>query len=192
MKQNMIRNQLRKTMLNQRLNLSMDAVQMRSRRIIERLRQLKVLGNAQTIMFYSSIRNEVDLKSMLEEERQTGKTVLLPRVRGDMLEAVVFKGWENCRPGAFGILEPEGPAFDPYDIEAVLVPGLAFDQKGYRLGYGKGYYDRFLPCCSPEAFLCGAAYGFQLVETIYPADNDIPLHVIVSDRSETADDMRFF
>lgn len=192
MNQNPDKNQLRREMLKQRLNLSASEVEARSGQVIKRLKQLEPLRNSQTIMFYSSIKNEVDLKPVFEEEWQQGKTILLPRVRDNSLEAVVFQGWDNCRPGAFGILEPEGPAYNPQHIEAILVPGVAFDARGYRIGYGKGYYDRFLPGCARETFLCGAAYEFQVLDTINPGESDIPLHWIVTDCSELAIDMRFF
>ncbi len=184
--------QLRNEMSSMRLNLSKLAVGEKSKQVISRLRELEPFRRAQAVMFYSSIRNEVDLSPLFEELRSQGKTVLLPRVRGNMLEAVIFEGWESCGSGSFGILEPVGPAFPAEDIEAVFTPGLAFDAKGFRLGYGKGYYDRFLPYCSREAFLCGVAYEFQVVDTIFPGENDIPLHWIVTDCSEVAVDMKFF
>lgn len=186
------RTQLRDEMAARRLNLSDAEVEYKSRQVVKRLRELEPVRKARTIMAYNRIRNEVDLRSFFEEEHCLGKTVLLPRIKDDVLEAVIFEGWERCRPGAFGILEPEGRAFAPNGIDVILVPGLAFDSRGYRLGYGKGYYDRFLPRCSREAFFCGAAYDFQLVDTIFPTGNDIPLHRIVTDRLEIVVDMRFF
>ena len=95
-----------------------------------------------------------------------------------------WTGWEDIQAGPFGIREPLGKAFDPRLIEAVLVPGLVFDYKGYRIGYGKGYYDRFLPHLSDSAFICGVCYEFQVVENIFPHQHDIPMHWIVTDHSE--------
>lgn len=184
--------QLRNRMLSRRKSLSPEDMELKSMQVIKRLRELKPLKSARFLMFYSSIRNEVDLSSFFEEQWQLGKTILLPRVNGNALEAVVFQGWDNCVSGSFGILEPSGPAFPAKNIDVVLAPGLAFDGKGYRLGYGKGYYDRFLPFCSREAFLCGVAYEFQVVDTIFPSEGDIPLHWIVTDQSEVAVNMHFF
>lgn len=73
-----------------------------------------------------------------------------------------------------------------------MVPGVAFDGNGHRLGYGRGFYDRFLPGLPPSVFLCGVAYEFQIVDAVFPEEQDIPMHWIVSEQSEVAVDMRFF
>jgi 5-formyltetrahydrofolate cyclo-ligase len=121
------------------------------------------------------------------------RTVLLPRTKktGDM-EAVKFTGWEHILRSPYGILEPEGEAYPVDEIDVVIVPGLVFDFKGYRLGYGKGYYDRFLKQLRPEAFICGVAYEFQVVEKVFPHEKDLPVHWIVTEKSELVIDWDYF
>lgn len=184
--------QLRKQILAARELLSPAQVGEKSLRIIDRLKQLEPLRHARVIMAYSPIRNEVDLWPYLEELLEQGKTVLLPRVEGDKLQAVAFEGRAKCRTSSFGIHEPCGAGYRLEEIESVLVPGVAFDGNGHRLGYGRGYYDRFLPELFPSVFLCGVAYEFQIVDSVFPEGQDIPMHWIVSDRSEVVVDMRFF
>lgn len=184
--------ELRRRMLVQRQSLSQEQVLELSLRVGKRLEQLQPLKQARVIMAYSSIKNEVYLNRWLDNMRSQGKTILLPRVEGDDLVAVEYRGWEACGNGPFGINEPDGEPYDTEAIDAILIPGLAFDGSGYRLGYGKGYYDRFLTGISETVFRCGVAFEFQVVDTIFPGDRDIPMHWIVSDRSEVAVDMRFF
>ena len=186
------RDQLRRKMAARRKAMSGLEVDALSRRICQRLEQLQPLAGAQVIMGYSSIKNEVNLIPWLERLKEQGRTILLPRVEGNCLEAIEFKDWDDVGCGSFGIREPRGEPFAVDRIDVVLVPGLVFDAKGYRLGYGKGYYDRFLPRLSRHCFNCGVCYEYQMVDNIFPHTGDVPLHWIVTDRSEIAVDMNFF
>ncbi|MEQ8173928.1 MAG: 5-formyltetrahydrofolate cyclo-ligase [Syntrophomonadaceae bacterium] len=175
---------LRKAILAARSLISPDQVGKKSSSIIKRLEKLEPLRQARVIMAYSSIRNEVDLWPYLEEMLGQGKTILLPRVEGDKMLAVPFEGRDRCRISSFGIQEPCGSELPMEKIEAVLVPGVAFDRNGHRLGYGRGFYDRFLPGLSASVFRCGIAYDFQIVDSVFPEENDVPMHWIVSDQLE--------
>lgn len=177
--------QIRNDMKEQRQRLSTAQVEKLSRQVRERVEELYPIREARSIMAYASIGNEIDLRPLIEKWHRQGRTILLPRVEaGGIMEAVVWNGWEQIKPGPFGIQEPLGEPFDPAKIDAVLTPGLVFDYKGYRLGYGKGYYDRFLTRLSPSAFICGVCYEFQVIENVYPHEADIPMHWIVTDHSE--------
>ena len=177
--------QLRTEMKHRRDQMAAAEVQHCSQQIRQRVEELNPMQEAQNIMAFASINNEVDLMPLMEKWRQQGRTILLPRVEAKgRLVAVEWTGWDEIQAGPFGIREPLGEAFDPLHIDAVLVPGLVFDYKGYRLGYGKGYYDRFLPQLSDPAFICGVCYEFQVVENIFPHQHDIPMHWIVTDHSE--------
>lgn len=186
------RDELRKKIGEQRKSLTPGEVEALSRRICEKLQEMDRIRKAQVIMGFSSIRNEVNLMPWLEELRRE-KTVVLPRVMDkENMEAIEYRGRDYVKSGPFGILEPVGEPFDPGKIDVVLVPGLVFDYKGYRLGYGRGYYDRFLPRLRKDAFLCGVCYDFQVVETVYPHEADFPVHWIVTDKSEVAINWDYF
>lgn len=175
-----------------RSRLTSRQVQDYSRVIATRLQDLYPVIQANTIMGFAGIDNEVDLTPWLQEWSGS-RTVLLPRVEEKgRLAAVRFEGWEQTRPGGFGIREPVGSPVSPSDIEVVIVPGLVFDGKGYRLGYGKGYYDRFLKLLPPQTFICGVCYDFQVVDTVWPHEGDVPMHWIVTERSELAINWDFF
>ena len=177
--------QLRTEMKDRRGQMAAAEVKHFSQQIRQRVEELNPIQEAHHIMAFASINNEVDLLPLMEKWHQEGRTILLPRVEAKgQLEAVEWTGWEDIQAGPFGIREPLGTAFAPRRIDAVLVPGLVFDYKGYRLGYGRGYYDRFLPHLSDAAFFCGVCYEFQVVENVFPHEQDIPMHWIVTDHSE--------
>lgn len=183
---------IRVNMKKRREAMPSDEVQAFSERIINKLLQLKPLLDARVIMSYMSIHNEVDLGPAIEQLAGEGRILLLPRVEGPQIQAVRFGRGEEMRESPYGILEPLGPAWDVRQIDAVLVPGLAFDYQGYRIGYGMGYYDRFLPQLRKDAFLCGVCYEFQVIDCCAPDQKDHPVNWIVTERSELMIDPCYF
>lgn len=135
------------------------------------------------VMLYASIRSEVDTGPFIRLARERGMRLALPRVvRGERrMEAVWVQGRDDLAPGAMGILEPRPhlPAADPEELELVIVPGLGFDRQGYRLGYGAGYYDKFLAGV-PGAVWVGLAYEACLVDSLPHEDHDLPVHYILT------------
>lgn len=189
----MQRQVLRKEMGDRRASLSALQIETYSNLIAGKLMELEPLISARNIMGFASVRNEVDLRPFLQGQADLGKTILLPRVEKDGgLAAVEFSSWESTRLGAFGIAEPVGSDFPLAKIDAVIVPGLVFDAYGYRLGYGKGYYDRFLKLLPKSTFICGVCYEFQVVDNIIPNDEDVPMHWIVTEKSELVINWDFF
>lgn len=186
------RNELRRQMRIRREKLSRKEVQEDSRIISHKLMELEPVRKANNIMCYSSIGNEVDLQFLIESPSMSN-TILLPRVeKNDDMAAVKFTGWEQTGRSSYGILEPQGDAYPVDKIDVVIVPGLVFDYNGYRLGYGKGYYDRFLKQLRPGAFICGVGYEFQVVEKVFPHEKDLPVDWIVTEKSELVIDWDYF
>jgi len=183
---------IRQQVLHKRLQLMPAEVKLLSYAIGRKLMELKPLDDAQIVMGYMSIRNEVDLGPVFEELRKKGKTLVLPRVEGTEIHAIPFSDTDSLTVSRYGILEPAGLPIEPGQIDAVLVPGLAFDYQGYRIGYGKGYYDRFLPRLRKDAFTCGVCYEFQVVVSAFPHKEDCPVKWIVTERSELMIDERYF
>jgi len=187
-----LRDNLRKQMMVKRNILSHLEVDTLSQQVCRRLEELQPLQQAKVIMGFSSIRNEVNLGPLLQKLQRQGRTILLPRVEGNIMQAVEFRPGEDMGRGSFGIREPLGEPFAVDKIDVVIVPGLVFDANGYRLGYGKGYYDRFLPRLNQQCFKCGICYEFQVVDNVYPHPGDVPVHWIVTDHSEVAVNWDFF
>lgn len=187
------RETVRKNMIQMRRKLLLEEVASLSRCIIDKLYLLEPIINARCIMGFNSIGKEADLKPFMDWARKKGKTVVLPRVEDACnISAAKLESWEDMQAGKLGIMEPRGEAYPIDEIDVVLVPGLAFDYNGYRLGYGKGYYDRFLSRMKKRTFLCGIGYEFQVISDVHHCKWDVPVHWIVTDRSELVIDWGFF
>ncbi|NSW82346.1 MAG: 5-formyltetrahydrofolate cyclo-ligase [Syntrophothermus sp.] len=167
-----------------REGLSTTEVERNSRAVVEHLSHMTPLLKASVIMGYIAIDNEIDVWPFLEQCLSQGKVVVLPRIETvtNRLVAVRFIGEEGLRKGRFGLMEPEGDSFPPELIDAVIVPGLAFDMRGYRLGYGKGYYDRFLPELRPGTLTIGVAHSLQVADEIPYYPHDHRLAYLVTER----------
>lgn len=188
-----IRQSLREDMRLLRSRMTPQEVSEASEQIAARVLELEPVRRARTIMGYSNINNEVDLWKLLELFKDEGKTILLPRVSTDRnIEAVEYRSPSHLQMGMYGILEPTGEVFPPQDIDVALVPGLVYDARGHRLGYGAGYYDRFLPSLRKDTFMCGICYEYQVVNDIHPQESDVNVHWIVTNRSELVIDWDFF
>lgn len=188
---NLERNNLRTNMIQKRLQLEPEKIAAASRAIADKLDELVPLCRAQYIMGFYPIKNEVDLSYFLNRQSLQGKTILLPRINSEsQIEAVRYEGNNSLAPGSYGILEPQGEAVGR--IDAVLVPGLVFDGRGYRLGYGKGYYDKFLFALTDKVFICGVCYEFQVVDNVFPHQSDVPMHWVVTEKSELVVNWDFF
>jgi 5,10-methenyltetrahydrofolate synthetase len=128
----------------------------------------------QTIMAYWPLPDEVDIRPLIDALVQQGKTVLLPKVQDDEnMELRRYTSPSDLREGAFHIMEPIGAPFVDFDqIDVALVPGVAFDAAGHRLGRGKGYYDRFLHDY-PYLHTIGVCFPFQRVAEVPTDEHDI-------------------
>ncbi|MDR1616116.1 MAG: 5-formyltetrahydrofolate cyclo-ligase [Syntrophomonadaceae bacterium] len=175
--------QRREQALKERNALSFQYALQASAAVNNALAGLSFLRKADNVMAYAAFGSEVYLDEAIRIWVRQKKRVWLPRINNsERLEAVEFTGWDKCSSGSFGIREPAGASVKTDEIAAVIVPGLLFDRQGYRIGYGKGYYDKFLPLLSPGVFLCGVCFDFQLVKNIEPESFDLPVHCIVTDR----------
>lgn len=179
-----VKAELRKRMRGLRKLLPLDARVERSRAIVERLRALPAFERARTVAAFVAIKGEVDVSALLTFARAAGKTVLLPRVDAEREELAlhVFAEGDLLEPSGFGVPEPraDAPVIAPHDVDLVIVPGLVFDERGHRIGYGAGFYDKLLPRL-PGAVTVGVAYDFQLVAEVPNTAGDVAVALIVTD-----------
>lgn len=138
------------------------------------------LADAHTVLLYSALPDEVPTQPLLSRLATEGKTVLLPRVVNDTdMELRRYTGLQDLEQGAFGIMEPTGELFTDYDdIDVAVIPGMAFDREGHRLGRGKGYYDRFLTQL-PHTYKIGICFPFQLVDHVPTDAHDILMNEVI-------------
>ena len=144
-------------------------------------------STGQRVMAYLPIRGEVDLSAGLCFYEEQGVEIVLPKVMGaGRIEPFLCPPpWQqHVQAASYGIREPMGKArqVEPESIELVLVPGLAFDREFYRLGYGGGYYDRFLPRLRPGALKIGVAFSFQVVEFLPHDAHDASLDALLTEQ----------
>jgi 5-formyltetrahydrofolate cyclo-ligase len=144
--------------------------------ICQHLREL--VAPDSVVMIYAAIRSEVDLAAFAAD--RSAALTLLPRVEGERLVAVSIVGERVA--SAFGVPEPVGPAIDPATIDVVCLPGLAFDRDGRRLGYGAGFYDRFVPLLRPGALTIGVGFLIQMVDEVPVDDHDRLVDVVVTEK----------
>jgi len=174
---------LRSRMLDQRRQLSEAEVQHRSYAVQQRLLQLADYRQARTVAFYSPVHNEVSTVQLLRDALANRCSIVMPRVDGNELVFLLISSLEDLAPGSFGILEPKvGTEPVPlHRIDMILLPGVAFDGRGHRLGYGKGFYDRALAAPGNRAKRVGMAYDFQLVEQLPVFGHDMQLDLLVTE-----------
>ncbi len=158
------KNKLREKKLIERISLSQEEVTELSKIIVEKVKPL--IGDKKLGIFMP-IRNEVDLTELLEEG------VGLPKITEGMF---FYKYTGKFERGVYDILEPTGNIID---VEVILVPGLCYDLKGYRIGYGKGYYDQYL---TDQHLKIGVCFDFQVVDEVYSESHDVRLDYVVTDK----------
>lgn len=171
---------IREEMLVRRQHLAADTCLACSLLAQNRLLNTSEFKAATVIGLYCPVRNEVFTEEIFAAARYSGKTVAYPRVRGDLLDFIEVEQREELVPGTYGILEPSGAKIVPLSaLEMIVVPGIAFDFSGHRLGYGKGYYDRFLQ--KGRGHLVGLCFDFQLVPRLPAESHDIRMDILVTD-----------
>lgn len=175
--------ELRRTMRAWLRGLSPEDAGDRSERICRSILGTRAYREAETIMAFLPIPGEPDLRGVIERAFADGKRVCLPRAEWDAgtMEAILVDGpGFLVRAGRHGVLEPDGDQrAAPGSIDLVLVPGLAFDRAGVRLGRGAGFYDRFLGDCS--GLRLGVGFGEQVVEAVPRQPHDEPVHAVATE-----------
>ena len=180
------KSRIRETVLTQLRNQPPSERARKSGEILNQLSQLGAFKKSKVIMFYVSLGEEVDTSILLKTVLREGCTVTVPFVdkKNSFLLSVQISNPEtDLIPGSYGILEPKQHLVKPFDLsrlDMVLVPGIAFDRKGHRLGRGKGYYDRFLKSLPDHIQTIGLAYDFQFMETIPVNDLDIAVQKVIT------------
>ena len=136
---------------------------------------------AKSIYGYMSYNQEVRTMPILRQAQTDGKRVAVPKVYGDTMKFLWLDDLNAVAPGAYNIPEPiaDGPEADD-ETALVLMPGLAFDPEGRRLGYGGGFYDRFL-AKEPNHPLVALCYGFQMFDHLETEAHDIPVDLVIAD-----------
>lgn len=186
----MTKQELRKLIRERKALCTMEERTKLSEEICRKVMATPAWQDARTVLLYHALPDEVNTLSILRARGKSlaqdkaitqGKTLLLPVVVGDDLELHIFDG--STAEGAFHIQEPTGQLFTDYpSIDLAIIPGMAFDREGHRLGRGKGYYDRLLPRLT-HAYRLGICFPFQLLDSVPTEEHDIKMDAVISTQS---------
>lgn len=172
------KNQMRELLAQKRRILTKEQIEENSAVVVSHLEQLPAFQAAKSVLIYYPTHNEVELLSLIKKYKKE-KTFLFPVVHRKFMTACPYEGNAKMHRGQFNIPEPTTAPFTGH-IDLILVPGVAFDAKGNRLGRGGGYYDRFINTLSSHATLVGVGYDFQLVNHVPTNRRDKKMHFVIS------------
>ncbi len=148
---------------------------------LTRLYATEAWKSAASVWTYVSVKDEVDTRSLIARALAEGKRVAVPRVTGTSLVFYEFTAFEALQEGYHQLPEPPADGRRAFDPEAlVILPGLAFSEEMDRIGYGGGFYDRFL-AAEPGHSLVALCYDFQMLDHLEVEDHDIPVDVVITD-----------
>lgn len=172
-----MKKEIRKKMLEMRKNLSKFEVTNSSEIIVNKIKNSKDFKEAKIIGIYYPIRNEIDLLKLFEEN----KTLCLPRVFGDEMEFFIVNSIEDLHLGCFNVYEPNDnlKRVDKNKMDIIYVPCVGLSNDFYRIGYGKGYYDRYLlGYLNKKIAVC---YKFQVINEKFYEEFDVKLDSVITD-----------
>jgi 5-formyltetrahydrofolate cyclo-ligase len=177
---------LRKEIKEKRNKISKEENRRKSKKIKEILFNFKEFKEAKTILFYISYNGEVFTHDMIRESFLR-KNVIVPisNTKDQSLILSQLKSWDELTIGAYRILEPKKVKIrkiNPDEIDLIIVPGIAFDKSGNRLGHGKGYYDKLLQ--NTNATAIGLAFEFQIVDKVPTEGHDKPIDILITEKGK--------
>jgi 5-formyltetrahydrofolate cyclo-ligase len=177
---------LRARMAERRRALPDDARASASAAIVAHVRASEAWRAARTVLLYAALRGEVDLGGLIAAARDEGRRIVLPRMAGAADGGLTLHVWPvrtSLVRGSFGIGEPaaDWPMVQRYDLDLALIPGVAFDDAGGRLGRGGGFYDRLLAGRDAQLLAAGVGFAFQRVERVPCEAHDARLDALVTE-----------
>ena len=175
----MDKKELRRTIRERKRAMTEEEIVSRSKKLGELFAQSEAYKAAKTIYGYLPYNQEVRTVPMLEQALKDGKRVAVPKVYGDEMKFLYLDDLSQVEKGYAGIPEPiaDGPLADD-DTALVLMPGLAFDPQGHRIGYGGGFYDKFL-AAEPNHPTLALCYEFQMLPRLDTEEHDIPVDTVL-------------
>lgn len=181
----MEKKEIRKKILEYRETIDVNERQRWDEIIFNRLINSELYKGASTIFTFASFKSEVDTHKIIEYAINDKKTICVPKIESKEKGIEIFKieGFNQLKKGYFGILEPieSCPPVDSNDLDLILMPGVAFDRSGGRLGYGAAFYDRFLSNMNKKVRKIAIAYHFQVLQDIPMYEHDVRIDGIITE-----------
>ena len=181
---NLNKKETRQTILQQRKAFPAKEKNLAEQRMLKFLKNWDVFIQAETIHLFMSKIDEPNTGPIILYAWESGKTIVVPYVLPNTFNLFhsQLNSFDDLSPGALGVLEPSPGKrirITPESINLVIIPGVAFDLQGGRIGYGKGYYDRFLE--QTKAFRLALAFDFQIIDKVPTEKHDVPMNGILSE-----------
>ena len=181
---------LRKEILAKRKNIDTAKKEDMDKKIADKLYESKYYKEAKNIFIYISYDSEINTKEIINRALIDNKKVYVPRTefKTRLMDAVEIASLDNLIESEYGILEPamEEPHIEPDELDLIVVPGVAFDRNGGRMGYGAGFYDRYFKKISKDRIekikKLALAYDFQILEKIPMDEQDVPVNYIITEK----------
>lgn len=179
--------EIRQEMIRKRKSLSSKDLKGKSLEIFQQLRGLEPYKNAKKLMTYVPFQEEIHTTLLIDDFLKKNLQVFIPVTKPKEKRIIISQLLDlekDLEVGHFGVLEPKAFAYRPKNpkiIDLIIVPGLAFTKSGYRIGYGGGYYDRFLPTLEQDPITIALALDFQIVDSLPINDYDVPVDMIVTE-----------
>ncbi|MBS6007440.1 MAG: 5-formyltetrahydrofolate cyclo-ligase [Clostridium baratii] len=181
-----MKKELRKEIIKKRDELDCTEKTIKDKKIIEKLKDTKEYKEAKGIFVYIGFGSEINTKILIEDALEDGKEVCVPKVIKKDMVFIKINSLENLVTSSYGILEPVGDKnnFNVDNLGLIIMPGLAFDKQGNRLGYGRGYYDKFLSNNKINVKKIALAYDFQILDKVPSEEHDIKVDSIITEEKE--------
>ncbi len=162
-----------------RLGLDPGQALIDGKNVAEKIAELEEFRQAKSVGLYSPLKGEIDIFSLHKKAFLAGKIICYPKVQKDHIDFYQVDDPHKLVLGAFGIMEPAeySKVVSPGEIDLLVVPGVCFDRQGNRIGFGKGFYDRYL--AGYDGTSVGCCYACQLVEKIETSDHDVPVDILI-------------
>lgn len=177
---------LRNKILEKRNSLTAQQIKEAERLIFNNLLTLDEYRSASNIFCYISFRSEVPTQAIIEYSKEQGKNIYIPVCVDETKEMIISKYDHDVllEPSKYGVPEPSSDTIKISDrniLDAALMPGSVFDVRGYRVGYGAGYYDKFFSHTDKQIIKIALAYSFQVINEVPHDDFDVPVDCIVTE-----------
>ena len=181
----MNKKELRKIMIEKRDNIYKEEKAVMDKNIIFSLKEKEFYKNSENIFIYLGFGSEIDTKSYIQDFINDGKHIFIPRtdIKTKKMEAVEITSLDGLKENKYGILEPDNNKEEFYknNLDLIILPGVAFDHSGRRVGYGGGYYDRYLEDIDKRIIKVALIYDFQLLENVPAEEHDIKADYIITE-----------
>lgn len=180
---------LRKRILTERKNINVVEKEEMDNKILDKFYKSEYYRKSKKIFIYISYDSEINTKGIINKALKDNKKIYVPRTefKTRLMDAVEITSLDNLVESEYGILEPsiKQPHINPNEIDLIVVPGVAFDKQGGRMGYGAGFYDRYFKKINEDNMKkitkLALAYDFQIIEKVPMDEQDIPVNCVITE-----------